>query len=170
MKKLALILILALIAAPALALEEISDADLNDVVGQSGVSITSFGPMIVDVQMKGLAWGDDDGYAAGTGSAGHVRIDAIDGVGVDTLLTVGVTWPSGGVLTIDVDSVDGIVLGLPAFVVNIGVPAALRISVGATEFASWGAAPVSADILGYLGFNNLAVAFTAPAGLAIAPH
>jgi hypothetical protein len=86
MKKLCLLLALMLIPASAMAgMSAVSDVDLEEVTGQTGITIT----MTVTVSATSVAWGDSDGF--GTYSTeGWVILSSIampsvnlDGVTID---------------------------------------------------------------------------------------
>jgi len=91
MKKLCVLaaLILMLLPVSAMAgMQAASDTELNEVSGQTGISIT----MNMNVTAGTIAWGDDDGFAPYT-TAGWV---VLAGVKLPTIALSNVTIDCGG--------------------------------------------------------------------------
>ena len=77
MNKLWVVLALVLLPVSAMAMTAVSDQDLSDVTGQSGVSINA--NLTMDLSIKAVAWGDEDGLGAGTGTTrGSIGIKNLD--------------------------------------------------------------------------------------------
>ena len=173
MKKLALglVVVLMLIPAAAMAMETISDADLEGITGQSGVTIEfRTGNMEIDNAFQGISWGDDDGFPGGAGVAGHIRIDCLTTAGAADTMSTQIIIAEGQSLVMDVDDTDGIVLSLPDLTINMNTPGAFKISVAASQMTTFAAATPTGDTIGWLGLNNLQMAITTPTVLCIKPH
>lgn len=91
MKKIGILAVLALILMPVSAMAGMSvasDADLQDVTGQTGITIS----MAMNVNATGIAWGDDDGFGTWT-TQGWV---VMRNVSMPTISLSGVDIDAGG--------------------------------------------------------------------------
>jgi hypothetical protein len=77
MNKLLAFLALVLLPMSAMAMTAVSDQDLADVTGQSGVSINA--NLTMDLSITAVAWGDEDGLGEGSGTTrGSIGIKNLD--------------------------------------------------------------------------------------------
>ena len=174
MKNLVLSLICALMLLPvsAMAMQAISDAELDGITGQAGVTVEfRTGDTTIETVFTNMSWGDDDGFDGGAVSDGCVRIDMItSAVGTDTF-ALNIIIPEGDTFIMDVDNLNGIVLQLPTNLsVTTVAPDGMRISIVDTQFADFTVAPTSTQTIGTLGLNGLAINITPSSILCIQPH
>jgi len=99
MKKLCILLALVLIPASAMAgMTAVSNADLEEVTGQTGITIT----MAVTVQASSMAWGDSDGFGTYTTQGWVVLRD----VTMPAVNLAGVTIDCGSDATLAILQID----------------------------------------------------------------
>jgi len=153
-----------LLPCSSFAMDIMSDNALETVTGQAGITIY-FEVVRLDVNLQGVAWGDDNGY--GAGNSAHVRFDAVGGSGI---VGIGIATVGIQTMTIDVDSVQGIVFGLPDITVNVTTPDSIRISTGAGVAPSSWTSPGTSNTLLDFAINDLSVSVTSPERLSIKPH
>jgi hypothetical protein len=161
MKKLLAVMLVLLIPFSVYALDKITDNVMDDVTGQSGLSLTTVGSNVTTIAIENLAWGDGDGHASDT-TAGHLRVDGH--------ITVANTM--AGDLTVDV-AASGIRIGMPATnSVAVTMPTSIRLSVNAGASANWAVTPTDASTvtLGNLGIQTIDVSITSPTAWIIKPH
>jgi hypothetical protein len=177
MKKLFLtILIVSLMAIPmsALALEKISGSDLNDVVGQSGVTIAFGGTATTTISFSQINWGDPDGLAGTCGNnAGWLIIDGAivieQVIACGEMLTLDIGTTGAGTCELPPCSVNVpggttfIAVGLPTSTLDITVPQTLTIGLG-------NAAGTVTGTLGILNLRGLNVDAGTPDNLYIWAH
>ena len=75
MRFLLTLLTLCVLPLSALAMEPISDIEMDNLTGQAGVNIFFEGKTELQVNVQDIAWGDDDGVT-GNANAGFIVIDA----------------------------------------------------------------------------------------------
>lgn len=158
MKKLLVALVvgtLLVLPMSAMAMDSISDTDLNGISGQAGVTVAFGGNQTTTVSLDSVSWGDPDGMGAASGASGQGWV-ILDGT-----IGVTVTIADGEELTLDVATADAtgytagavtiaggttfIAVGLPDQTVTVDVPATMTIGLGTA----------AATITGTLGISNL---------------
>jgi len=139
MKKLSIIVIIALLALPSLtsfAKTVISDSELGNLTAETGVSITFNNVSVYGtVALEAASWGDSDGYAGNTG-AGYVGFTDVDIFGGPNLTTL------NGTFLVDIGtsgSSTRINLGLPTLTIGSMDPSGV-IRLGANKDLSGGGA------------------------------
>jgi hypothetical protein len=122
MKKLFILAALVLFLVPVSAMAGMSvasDTDLQDITGQTGVTIS----MNMNVTATGIAWGDSDGFGTWT-TQGWVVLQnvvlptiALSGVTIDVGSQVGMSWlaigTTGNIITGDL-TIGALVIGSSA--------------------------------------------------------
>ena len=172
MKKLLIALVAGmLMIVPAMAMDTISDADLDGISGQAGVHVVFGGTSSQIVSFTSLAWGDSDGITAGDGP-GYLRVQSAAGETVNITVEI----PDGAELTLNVatlaanmtlggstviaSATDVVAVGLPDQNVTIDLPSYFDIGLGSGSGAIDGT-------LGRLTLEDLSVSVTQPNALYI---
>jgi len=186
MKKLLKLLatVICMIPFTAFAMQTITDSEMDNVTGQSGITIvfagnTAEGALSIDVSLRGLAWGDTDGIG-GDSLAGYFTMDGQDadtGAPMDTTLSIKIKHLSK--MTLDVGTtnstnpikVDGtdvvpvstsfIKLGVPDLVLSVNMADEGKLCLSNQSTGG------SAKEMGTLSLNNLSVGLTFPANSAL---
>jgi hypothetical protein len=177
MKKLIVTLLVgALLALPmsSMAMDAVTNAELEGVAGQAGVTIAFGGAATTTISFSAVAWGDPDGLAGTCGNlagwliiAGDVTIEQVIACGEMLTLDIGTTggvdceMPPCSVLI--PANTTFIAVGLPTMSLSIDVPATLVIGLGATS-------TVVTGTLGILNLRNLSVDAGTPSTLYIWAH
>jgi len=182
MKKLIVSLILgALLALPlsALAMDAVTNSELDGVSGQAGVTIAFGGRSTTRIMFSAVAWGDPNGVtSACANSAGWL---IIDGEGTSSVI-IDQIIADGQTLTLDVGTTGGaacnvtsadavtipatksfIAVGLPTITMSITVPSTLVVGLANT------ATPIDGT-LGLLNLRNLRITPGTPDTLYIWAH
>ena len=157
-KLIAALVVGALLALPmsVMAMDAITNADLDGVAGQAGVSIGFEGSSVTTISFSQVAWGDPDGMTTTTSAtcgnaAGWI---IIDGEG-STSVVIQQIIDDGEVLELDIGTttatcdIDGdgstgtgvqlpnaktfIAVGLPNMTVSISTPDTLVVGLGTTS-------------------------------------
>jgi len=183
-KLLAVTAIICMIPFTAFSMQMISDNEMDNITGQSGITIvfagnTSEGALSIDVSLRGLAWGDTDGIGGDT-LAGYFTMDGQDadtGAPMDTSLSIKIKHLSK--MTLDVGTtnstnpvkVDGTdVVPVDTSFIKMGVPD-LVLSVNMADEGklclSNQSAGGSSEEMGTLSLTNLGVGLTFPANSAL---
>jgi hypothetical protein len=157
-----LVAVLALVPFTAFGMEELADNVMDEITGQAGVTITFGGAdSVVTATSSGVAWGDPDGAGDPDGVPAHLRIDGD--------MTTTTTVAAGSSMTIDVDAVSGVIIGLSDMDVGVEMAAA-QLTIG----AGVGPAPVWADdpaaVMGVLSLSSTTVNLALPSALSINAH
>jgi len=177
MKKLIVTLIVgALLALPlsVMAMDAVTNAELDGVAGQAGVTIAFGGTTTTTISFSAVNWGDPDGLAGTCGNnagwvvlEGDVSIEQIIACGETLTLDIGTTGAGTCELPPCSVAVPGgttfIAVGLPTVTTNINVPATLTVGLG-------NASNTITGTLGLLNLRNLAVAAGTPTALYIWAH
>ena len=178
MKKLIVSLVVgALLVLPlsAMAMDAISNAELDGVAGQAGVTIAFGGTTTTTIAFSQLSWGDPDGLASSAcaNSAGwlvidgDITIDQIIADGQTLTLDIGTTGASACSDMADAVTIPAnttfIAVGLPTVTLSIDTPDTLAICLGTAAGAMDGT-------LGLLNLNNLSVTAGTPNTLYIWAH
>ena len=178
MKKLIVSLVVgALLVLPlsAMAMDAISNAELDGVAGQAGVTIAFGGTTTTTISFSQLSWGDPDGLAASAcaNSAGwlvidgDITIDQIIADGQTLTLDIGTTGASACSDMADAVTIPAnttfIAVGLPTVTLSIDTPDTLAICLSTTAGAM-------DSTLGLLNLNNLSVTAGTPNTLYIWAH
>ena len=183
-KFLAVTTVICMIPFTAFAMQTISDTEMDNVTGQSGITIvfagnSAEGALSIDVSLRGLAWGDTDGTGGDT-LAGYFTMDGQDAdtqAPMDTTLSIKIKHLSK--MTLDVGTtnstnpikVDGTdVVPVDTSFIKLGVPD-LVLSVNMADegrlcLANQSTGGTSKE-MGTLSLNNLAVGLTFPANSAL---
>ncbi len=178
MRKLLVSLIIgAMLALPmsAMAMDAVTNAELDGVAGQAGVTIAFGSTTTTSIDFSEVSWGDPDGMGTGTNAscAGWLVIDgdisiqqviscgqtleldvATACAGDYTICTAGAIIPSGTTF---------IALGLPNIQTSINTPDTLYVGLGES-------AGSIAGTLGILNLKNLDVNQGTPSDLYIYAH
>ncbi|ABW68224.1 hypothetical protein [Desulfosudis oleivorans] len=171
MKKLLIALVAGmLMIVPAMAMDTISDADLDGISGQAGVRVVFGGTSGQTISFTSLAWGDTDGFNAADG-AGYLRVQSAAGESINITVEI----PDGAKLTLDVAHLaaaevingttiasgeDVVKVGLPDQNVTVDMPSMLVIGLGDSAAAIDGT-------LGTLTLENLSIGVTQASALYI---
>jgi hypothetical protein len=173
MKKLIVALLLLALPMSVMAMDAVTNAELDGVNGQAGVTLAFGSTTTTTISFSQINWGDPDGLT-GTCSTdagwividGDITIDQIVGCGEQLTLDIA-TNGSGGTCTIGcVDIPDGITfiaVGLPSTTLDITTPATITVGLGT-------AAGTITGTLGLLNLSNLAVDAGTPSTLYIWAH
>ena len=173
MKKLIVALLVLALPMSAMAMDAVTNAELDGVAGQAGVTLAFGSTTTTTIAFSQIAWGDPDGLAGTCSNSagwlilnGTITIDQVISCGQQLVLDIA-TNASGGTCAIGcVDIPDGITfiaLGLPATTLSIGVPDTLVVGLGSTSGAITGT-------LGILNLRNLRVDAGTPDTLYIWAH
>ena len=183
-KFLALATVVCMVPFTAFSMQMISDTEMDQVTGQSGITIvfsgnTTEGALSIDVSLRGLAWGDTDGIGGDT-LAGYFTMDGQNGdtgAPMDTTLSIKIKHLSKMTLdvgttnstnTIKVDGTD--VVPVDTSFIKLGVPD-LVLSVAMADEGklclSNQSSGGSAEEMGTLSLNNLAIGLTFPENSAL---
>lgn len=163
------IIILLLMPITVMAMENISDTELEQITGKAGITLhLESGTTELNYGLHNIAWGDD-GYVVNTGTMDHalVRIDMLTVADAEDTLERGLRIAEGENITVDIDATDGIVIGVPDFnIYNNDQPYHMRISINAdiggagngatTDFTT---AVQRTQVLGYLKIEIPTVPF-----------
>ncbi len=178
MKKLIVSLVVgALLVLPlsAMAMDAISNAELDGVAGQAGVTIGFGGTTTTTIDFSELSWGDPDGLGAGCGANqgwliidGDISIQQIIADGQTLTLDVGTTnadscSPGTDAVVIPTSGTTFVAVGLPSTTMNISVANQLTIGMGT-------AAGTIAGTVGLLNLESLSVDAGTPTTLYIWAH
>ena len=159
-----------LMIVPAMAMDTISDADLDGVTGQAGVHVVFGGTASGIVSFTALAWGDSDGITTGD-AAGYLRVQSAAGESANITVEI----PDGAELTLNVASLGAnltinttvissgtevVAVGLPDADVTVDLPTYFDIGLGDSSGAIDGT-------LGRLTLDNLSVSVSQPTALYI---
>jgi|GEM_PF-3344720 len=172
MKKLLIAFVAAmLMIVPAMAMDTISDADLDGVTGQAGVTVGFGGTQTVTISFDAITWGDGDGVA-GAATAGYIQV-----VG-NTGTQVSIQSLPGEKLVLDVATTAALVtlnsveipagrtfISIAAPDQNITVTTADTYTIALT--AASDTAVAVGNTVGVLGLTNLAVSVDQPSQLYI---
>lgn len=176
MKKwLTLTTILMMFFAVAYAMDPLEDETLAGIDGQAGLSLTAYGSAAsISYSLYGLSWGDDDGDSHWTAAdgAGHLAIRGASANGAaQVALTIAISIPSTGPVTMDVDST-GIFLGMPGLNYTVTSPPRMQFSANSGVVSSF-AGVLEADttkVGGDLALDELSITVSMPNNLRISPH
>jgi uncharacterized integral membrane protein len=177
MKKLIVTLIVgALLALPlsVMAMDAVTNAELEGVAGQAGVTIAFGGAATTTISFSAVSWGDPDGLAGTCGNNagwliidGDVTVDQVIACGETLTLDIGTT--GAGTCEMPPCSIEipggttFIAVGLPTMALSIDVPSTLVIGLGASS-------TVVTGTLGILNLRNLSVDAGTPDTLYIWAH
>ena len=179
-KLLAVLMIGALLALPlsAMAMDAVTNAELDGVAGQAGVTIAFGGAATTTISFSALSWGDPDGAAGTCGSnAGWLIIQGSSAIEIDQIIDCGemLTLDIGttGANTCDVapgacvvnvpDGTTFIAVGLPDVTMDITVPETMTVGLGT-------AANTISGTLGLLNLAGLSVSAGTPTALYVWAH
>jgi len=183
-KLLAVTTIICMIPFTAFSMQMISDNEMDEITGQSGITIVfsgndAEGALSIDVSLRGLAWGDTDGIVGDT-VAGYFTMDGQDadtGAPMDTTLSIKIKHLSK--MTLDVGTtnaqnpvkVDGqdvvpvetsfIKLGVPDLVLSVNMADEGKLCLSNKSTGG------SAEEMGTLSLTNLGVGLTFPENSAL---
>ena len=163
MKKfLAIAIVLMMVPFSAFSMEMISDADMDDVTGQAGVTI-ALDNITIYQRIDGLSYTDTDGAAyVGAANAGTIGIDQIEqtitlkaiGGSVDPS-TYGITAADCRPLTIDVAAGTAIgtaiIIGLPTLEITVSEFSFNPYLSDGTTDVSFGTVTVGQQTIAILG-------------------
>ena len=174
MKKLIVTLLLLVIPMSVMAMDAVTNAELDGVAGQAGVTIAFGGINTTTIDFSRVAWGDPDGLGAACGAnAGWIIIDGVITIqqiiadGETLVLDIGTT-AAGATCNIAGNvnipaATTFLAVGLPSISTTITVPDTLTIGMGDTSVAIDGT-------LGLLYLRDLDVTTGTPDTLYIWAH
>ncbi|MBF0449234.1 MAG: hypothetical protein HQK75_00880 [Candidatus Magnetomorum sp.] len=183
-KFLAVTTVICMIPFTAFSMQMITDNEMDEVTGQSGITIvfagnTAEGALSINVSLRGLAWGDTDGVG-GDSLAGYFTMagqDADTGAPMDTTLSIKIKHLSK--MTLDVGTtnstnpikIDGTdVVPIDTSFIKLGVPDLVLTVAMADEGRLCLANQSSGGTvkeMGTLSLNNLSVGLTFPVNSAL---
>lgn len=140
--------ILGLTSVANAELTSVSDAALSEITGQAGLTID----MDVKVSIGNIAYTDTDGGSTAPAAAGTLNIGTLeinDGTGATHALSGALSLTG---LTVDVDSVNGVEIGLPAITgrISIGsIDMGTGTSIGSVAITDLNMAGTSVNIRGH---------------------
>jgi hypothetical protein len=158
-KKLIVTLIVgALLALPlsVLAMDAVTNAELDGVAGQAGVTIAFGGTSTTRIQFSQLGWGDPDGLGTCGSLAGwliingNIIIDQVIADGQTLVLDIGTT----GAATCDIVTTDAVMIPANTTFIAVGLPD-VNMSISVPSTLNIGLANTSSPIDGTLGILNL---------------
>jgi len=173
MKKLIVTLIVLLtLPLSVMAMDAVTNSELEGVNGQSGVTIAFGGTSTTVIAFSQLAWGDEDG-------CGGTACDSAGWIIIDGAITISQSIADGQMLTLDVGTTTAIctpsgavvipagysyiAVGLPKTTTTIATPSTLVLGLGNTSAAIDGT-------LGLLYLQNLSITPGTPTTLYIWAH
>jgi len=182
-KLLAIATVVAMIPFTAFSMDVISDNEMEQITGQSGVTIVfagnaSQGALSIDVGLRGLAWGDTDGTGGDT-DAGYFTMNgynSTNGQPMTTTLSIKIAHLSTmtldvgttGTAALQVDSTD--VVPTNTSFLRLGVPD-LTLEVNMADEGKLVLADNSSGTngkeLGTLSLTDLSVGLTFPENSAL---
>jgi len=173
MKKLIVALLLLALPMSVMAMDAVTNAELDGVAGQAGVTVAFGGTSTTTISFSQLSWGDPGGVAGTCGNSigwlivdGAISIEQIIGCGERLVLDIGTTGGTSCLQNACCSIPSGttfISVGLPDITTNVNVPPTLYI----------GLANGSGTIDGTLGvvyLQNLTVDTNTPGALYIWAH
>jgi hypothetical protein len=155
-------------------MDAVTNAELDGVAGQAGVTIAFGGTTTTTIDFSQLSWGDPDGLAGTCGANagwliidGAITIEQVISCGETLTLDIGTTGATTCQLppcSVDIPaSTTFIAVGLPSVSMSIDVPDTLTIGLGT-------AAGTISGTLGLLNLQDLDVDAGTPATLYIWAH
>jgi hypothetical protein len=140
MKKLIVTLLLLVIPMSVMAMDAVTNAELDGVAGQAGVTIAFGGANTTIIDFSRVAWGDPDGLGAACGANagwiiidGEITIQQVIADGQTLVLDVGTTTAGGTCNITGAVDIPGdrsfIAVGLPAITTTITVPDTLTVGL-----------------------------------------
>jgi hypothetical protein len=174
MKKLIVTLLLLVLPMSVMAMDAVTNAELDGVAGQAGVTVAFGGTTTTTIDFSQLSWGDPDGLAGTCGNnAGWLIIDGAitieQVIACGEMLTLDIGTTGAGTCELPPCSVEVpgattfIAVGLPNTTMAITVPDTLTIGLGT-------AAGTIAGTLGILNLQDLDVSAGTPSTLYIWAH
>ena len=172
MKKLLIAFVAAmLMIVPAMAMDTISDADLDGVTGQAGVTVGFGGTQTVTISFDAITWGDPDGVASAA-NAGYIQVVGNTGtqVSIQSLpgekLVLDVATTTANVTLNSVAIPSGrtfISIAAPDQTITVNTADTYTIALTATATTT----AANTNIVGTLGLTGLSVAVDQPSKLYI---
>ncbi|MEW6078995.1 MAG: DUF6160 family protein [Thermodesulfobacteriota bacterium] len=173
MKKLIVTLLLLVLPLSVMAMDAVTNAELDGVAGQAGVTIAFGGNSTTVIDFSQLAWGDPDGLTACSSTAGWLIINGVVTItqviadGQRLVLDIGTTAAAascnvGGAVYIPANETF-VAVGLPDVTMTITVPSTLNIGLADTS------SPIDGT-LGILNLRGLSVTAGTPNSLYIWAH
>jgi hypothetical protein len=140
MKKLIVTLLLLVIPMSVMAMDAVTNAELDGVAGQAGVTIAFGGANTTIIDFSRVAWGDPDGLGAACGANagwiiidGEITIQQVIADGETLVLDVGTTTAGATCNIAGAVNIPGdrsfIAVGLPAITTTITVPDTLTVGL-----------------------------------------
>ncbi|MBF0382226.1 MAG: hypothetical protein HQL69_14475 [Magnetococcales bacterium] len=144
----------------AFGLTAITDKDMDDVTGQAGIDIYFDGFVDMNIAVNDISWGDSDGAAGTSSTAGYININGGSNITVNVQISgsMGIdmgTTPAGGIATSG-DTVPAntayMFMSIPDVTIAINVPDELTLTL-----ASDADATTNAAVMGILSLGTLNV-------------
>jgi hypothetical protein len=172
MKKLIATLLLLIFPLTVMAMDVVTNDELDGVAGQAGVTVAFGGTSTTTIDFSQLAWGDPDGLTLCSSLQGWLIINGV--------VTIAQTIADGQRLTLDIGTTGAascnvggavyipsattfIAVGLPKVTMTITVPATLNIGLADSS------SPIDGT-LGILNLRGLSVTAGTPTALYIWAH